>query len=105
MKALAQFYEQALELPAPPTAFDNHIGNWLGANCVGFEPAETTLRNPDGVSAWFQVTDLHKTYERLLEMGAKDKMEPEPQPWGDLYVTVIDPDGNLLGLIQSKKGK
>ncbi len=105
MKALAKFYEQALDLPAPSTVLANHIGYWLGGNYVGFEPAETAVRNPGGVSAWFQVADIQKTYERLLKMGAKPKMKPEPQPWGDLHATVIDPDGNLLGLIQSKQGK
>ncbi len=105
MKALAKFYEQALEFPAPSTVFDNHIGYWLGGNYVGFEPTESPVRNPGGVSAWFQVTDIEKTFHRLLKMGAKKKMKPEPQPWGDLHATVIDPDGNLLGLIQSKKGQ
>jgi len=34
MKSLARFYEQALQLPAPSTELDNHIGYWLGDNYV-----------------------------------------------------------------------
>lgn len=100
MKPLARFYAQALDFPAPTTQLENHIGYWVGANYVGFEPAEEPLRQPGGVSAWFQVNDIHATYERLLKLGARAKSAPQKQPWGDLHATVIDPDGNLLGLIR-----
>lgn len=101
LKALARFYEQALELPAPTVVQDQHIGYWLGANYVGFEPADDKVRRPGGVSAWFQVVDIKATYERLLKLGAVAHEPPAVQPWGDLHAVVVDPDGNRLGLIQS----
>lgn len=103
MKALAQFYEKALQLPAPTTVMDVHIGYRLGANYVGFEPVDRIVRNPGGVSAWFEVDNLQATLERLIELGARPGMAPARQPWGDLHATAFDPDGNLVGLIETAK--
>lgn len=100
MKSLARFYEQALQLPAPSTELDNHIGYWLGDNYLGFEPAAKTVRGPVGVSAWFAVADIQVAYARVLELGATKHMAPTPQPWGDIHAAVLDPDGNVLGLIE-----
>ena len=101
MKSLADFYEKALDLPAPATDLENHIGYWLGDNYLGFEPADAKVRSPGAVSAWFGVGDIDEAYRRMLSHGATGNMEPTPQSWGDIHATVIDPDGNLVGLIQS----
>ena len=57
-------------------------------------------RGPGGVSAWFAVADIHDSYARILDLGATTHTEPTPQPWGDIHAAVLDPDGNVLGLIQ-----
>ena len=100
MQSLARFYEQALGLSAPDTVLDNHIGYWLGDNYLGFEPADEAARGPGGVSAWFAVDDIDDAYARTLDLGATRHTEPTPQPWGDIHAAVLDPDGNVLGLIQ-----
>lgn len=101
MKKLAKFYEEGLGFPAPAMTLDNHIGFWLGSNYVGFEPVDEIVKNPGGITAWFKVENINLVFERLIDLGAKSKMEPTPQPYGDIHATVLDPDGNLLGLIKS----
>lgn len=99
---LADFYARALDFPAPDTVLDNHIGYWLGDNYVAFEPPEDGHEPATGaVRAWFGVSDIEAAYARLLEHGATARSSPERQPWGDVHATVLDPEGNVLGLIQS----
>ena len=99
-RALAGFYQRTLDLGQPSTALDQHIGYWLGTNYLGFEPVERISRNPGGPTVWFGVADLETTLARLLAAGATAQTPPQRQDWGDLHATVLDPDGNVLGLIQ-----
>lgn len=101
LKPLSSFYEKAFGFGKPATVLDNHIGYWLGDNYVGFEPPEKALRRPGALSAWFRVADIDAAYARLIELGAKPNMKPTRQSYGDIHATVYDPDGNLLGVIES----
>lgn len=100
MEDLAKFYEDGLALSAPATVLDIHIGYWLGDNYLGFEPVDEDGQESGGVSAWFAVDDIDETLARLLRMGAKPHTARELQSWGDIHASVLDPDGNVLGLIQ-----
>ncbi len=50
-----------------------------------------------GMNLYFEVDDLDKYYERLVEEGgAPIEQEPAPTPWGTRRFTVRDPDGYHL---------
>jgi len=100
IRNLAEFYENALEFPPPATVQEDHIGYWLGQNYVGFEPVGETVKSPSGTTAWFAVDDIHKAYNRMEKLGATPDMAPTEQPWGGFHARLVDPDGNLFGLIQ-----
>jgi predicted enzyme related to lactoylglutathione lyase len=78
---------------------------YVGFNVGGFElgltlgaakPAQDT-----GVTAYWGVADIDAVYKRLLELGAKPA-SPIEAVGGDIRLaTVIDPFGNMVGIIQN----
>lgn len=101
MQGLARFYEETLEIGAPVNTLPNHIGYWLGSNYLGFEPVDRVTPNPGGATVWFGVRNIETTLKRLASAGARLKMPATRQAYGDIHATVVDPDGNLIGLIES----
>lgn len=99
---LADFYRAGLQLGEPATVLHNHVGFWLGPNYLGFEPLEEGGGPGNSVAAWFEVPDIEAAHARLLEAGATALMAPTRQEYGAIHATVRDPDGNLLGLIETR---
>jgi catechol 2,3-dioxygenase-like lactoylglutathione lyase family enzyme len=50
----------------------------------------------------FAVTDLVQMYHDLKAKGVQFTNEPDVQPWGT-FVTLLDPDGNGLLLVEQPK--
>ena len=46
------------------------------------------------------VTDMHSEYRRLREQGVEFIRVPEQEEWGGWVATFLDPDGNILQLLQ-----
>ena len=76
---------------------------YMGFNIRGFElglqPTEKKEdKSPSGISYW-GVEDIHKEYDRMIELGAKSHEAPN-NVGGELMVaTVLDPWNNHIGLI------
>jgi predicted enzyme related to lactoylglutathione lyase len=47
-----------------------------------------------------QVRNLSETYQRLTEQGVAIDAEPERKPWGLIEMTVRDPDGLALIIVE-----
>ena len=52
------------------------------------------------VIAYWQVEDTAAVYVRLLEMGATSQWPPRDFGAGYLGASVVDPFGNVLGIMQ-----
>lgn len=50
--------------------------------------------------AYWHVTDIHTTLAALLEAGATEKDAIRDVGGGKLIATVLDPDGNVIGILQ-----
>lgn len=50
--------------------------------------------------AYYQVEDIRKSLQSLVEAGAQIAQEPKDVGYGKLIGTAADADGNLIGLIQ-----
>ena len=48
----------------------------------------------------FDVTDIHATHQTLREQGVEFNRPPEQEHWGGWVATLLDPDGNMLQLLQ-----
>jgi predicted enzyme related to lactoylglutathione lyase/quercetin dioxygenase-like cupin family protein len=51
------------------------------------------------------VDDLTATYERLRGRGASFAAPPERMPWGGSLAELRDPDGNVLTLLERRRGE
>jgi predicted enzyme related to lactoylglutathione lyase len=63
-----------------------------------YRPAGTN-KGPGGVIAYWHVDDVHGMFERLLTMGATEHERPQDRGQGFVTATVVDPFGNLLGVM------
>jgi predicted enzyme related to lactoylglutathione lyase len=74
-----------------------NVGGYeLGLNKDAPKPSRDT-----GVVAYWGVADIEVAHRRLLELGAAEQ-SPIEDVGGDIRVaTVLDPFGNMIGLIQN----
>ena len=72
---------------------DSTASTPLGRLRVGPEP------RPEGVIAYWHVDDVPAAYDRLLSMGATPHEAPRDFREGFIGASVIDPFGNILGLM------
>lgn len=100
MIRLNQFYQQGLDLGEITYKKRNHIGYQLENHYFGFDEVNERIEPTTSVTIWFKVLDIHDTFDRLVTMGAREKMTPTRKPWGAVIAAVYDLDGNVLGLEQ-----
>jgi predicted enzyme related to lactoylglutathione lyase len=61
--------------------------------------ADGSATGPAGVVVYWHVDDLPVTYERLLAMGATQHEPPREFGEGFVGASVVDPFGNILGIM------
>lgn len=99
---LAEFYAAGLETESPRPVGADHVGFMISETSLGFERVPVQPRNIEAaVTAWFRVADARQTYEKFLTLGAHIKSPPTLQPWGETLAEVVDPDGNVIGLMSA----
>jgi predicted enzyme related to lactoylglutathione lyase len=117
--ALAKFYDAAFGLKEidhvgqPPTEIIMRYGATVAAAKAGTSPEflierrEAAAANDPMAHAIFHVTDLAATVAAAKAAGATVRGETVSAPIGNITVkiaTVIDPDGNVLELMELPKG-
>lgn len=99
MERLSAFYMEGLGLTGP-NRVPGHIGFSLPDGAyLGFDETEEVPVGAGGVSLWFDVADLDGAFERFVQIGATVRYPPELKPMGDVLASLIDPDGNIFGLV------
>lgn len=56
---------------------------------------------PQGVRLWLQVPDVAAARGELAAAGVAIAAEPEKKPWGLIEMSVLDPDGLELVLVET----
>jgi predicted enzyme related to lactoylglutathione lyase len=117
--ALAKFYDAAFGLKEidhvgqPPTEIIMRYGASVAAAKAGTSPEFLVERREAGASkdamahAIFRVSDLSATVAAAKAAGATVKGDVASVPIGNIMVkiaTVVDPDGNVLELMELPKG-
>jgi predicted enzyme related to lactoylglutathione lyase len=117
--ALAKFYDAAFGLKAidqvgnPPTEIIMRYGANAAAAKAGTSPEFLVERRADGVTpdamahAIFQVPDVAATVAAVKAAGGTVRGDVVSAPIGNITVkiaTAIDPDGNVLELMELPKG-
>jgi lactoylglutathione lyase len=79
---------------------------YVGFDVDGFElglmPDEEWEKS-ENVIAYWQVTDIKKSYKDLLDNGATEHEEIQEVGDGIYVASVYDPFGNVLGIIMSEE--
>jgi catechol 2,3-dioxygenase-like lactoylglutathione lyase family enzyme len=57
--------------------------------------------HPRGVRLWLQVADVRVARDELAGRGVRIAAEPERKPWGLIEMSVRDPDGLELVVIET----
>ncbi len=101
LEAAKRWYQQALEIEP---YFDEpfYVGFSVGGYELGLHPAEgSTPLGLGSTTAYWGVDDIRATVTRLLELGARVHGEVQDVGEGIYVASVVDPFGNLLGVIQN----
>lgn len=64
-------------------------------------PTAAAADGPGGVVVYWAVDDVHAAFDRLLAMGATAHETPLDRGEGFVTATVIDPFGNVLGVMEN----
>ncbi len=92
------WYTQAFGI-APYFDEPFYVGFNIGGFELGLVPDAPVSLPPSGVVALWGVDDCAVEYARLLGLGATMHEEPKDVGGGIIVASVLDPFGNILGLI------
>ena len=73
-----------------------YVGFKVGNQDIGLDPNG----HKQGMTVYYQVDDIQKSLQSLLDAGAKPVQEIKDIGGGGLIASVKDGNGNLIGLIQ-----
>jgi predicted enzyme related to lactoylglutathione lyase len=77
-----------------------YVGFRVGDQEIGLDPHGHSQGMTGPVGYW-HVDDIEKSLELLLDAGAQTQQAIRDVGGGKLVATVTDPDGNVIGLVQS----
>src|SRR2546422_11687264 len=91
-------YSKLLGEPYADAAY--YVGFRVGDQEIGLDPNghKAGLTGPIG---YWQTTDIRKTVQSLLDAGAEVQQDVRDVGGGKLTAWVKDPDGNIIGLMES----
>ena len=101
MDRAVEFYEKKLGIPVK--ARSDEFPVWVemateGVTLALNSAAPELVKRPVGIT--FMVSDLQGLYDRMQGQGVRFSAPPERQPWGGVTASVLDPDGNEIGLLE-----
>ena len=66
-----------------------------------YAPHLTFPNGPAGVVVYWHVDDVHMALKQVLSIGAKQLEAPQDRGHGFVTTTVVDPFGNILGIMRN----
>ena len=94
------WYSQVLSR-APYFSERYYVGFDVGGFELGLDPDMTDVTAGNNAVAYWGVPDARAAYDRLIGLGAREGSPVREVGEGILVGTVIDPFGNVLGIIQN----
>ena len=105
LSRMFQFYNDILRLPLH-SEHEGFIAFQVGELRLNIgKHAEVNERSKDPyrIMANFSVSDLISTHRDMTNQGVQFIREPEKESWGGMVATFLDPDGNILQLLEFPK--
>jgi catechol 2,3-dioxygenase-like lactoylglutathione lyase family enzyme len=100
LRKAAEFYEKTPGFNKK-YEYSSYVGFECGGVEIGLRPGRKEKRRiEDAPSVEFFVDDVDATFEALRNKGVKFIKDPHDEPWGGRMASFLDPDGNLLEIMQ-----
>ena len=100
MDAAKAWYRSILGI-APYFDEPGYVGFNVGGYELGLMLDAPLPQNEGGVLTYWGVDDAHAAYQSLLSLGAIEHTPVSDVGKGILVATVLDPFGNIFGIIQN----
>jgi len=86
-----------------PPYFDQpyYVGFNVGGYELGLDPNMKDVKEGNNVVAYWGVKDAREVYKKLIALGAKQESKIADVGEGILVGTVLDPFGNVFGIIEN----
>ena len=94
------WYSEVLSQP-PYFSQTYYVGFRVGGFELGLDPDTSGVTPGNNAVAYWGVTDAKAAHARLLGLGAREKSSLRDVGDGILVGSVVDPFGNVLGIIQN----
>ena len=78
-----------------------HVGFNVGGYELGLDPDPSSSAGSGGVIVYWGVSDAEAALNRLLSLGAAERTNVQDVGEGIRVATVLDPFGNVFGLIEN----
>jgi predicted enzyme related to lactoylglutathione lyase len=78
-----------------------YVGFNIGGFELGLDPDMSGVSKGNNAVAYWGVKDAASSYERMLELGAKEHGDVQEVGGGIRVATVTDPYGNIFGIIEN----
>ena len=78
-----------------------YVGFNVGGFELGLDPDTNNVKTGNNAVAYWGVSDASAAHARLLSLGARESNPVRDVGGGILVSTVLDPFGNVLGIIQN----
>ena len=94
------WYSEVLSQP-PYFSQPYYVGFKVGGFELGLDPDLTGVKPGNNAVVYWGVTDAKAAHARLLALGARESKPLEEVADGVFVATVLDPFGNVLGIIEN----
>jgi predicted enzyme related to lactoylglutathione lyase len=78
-----------------------YVGFEIGGFELGLDPDVDNVRTGNNAVAYWGVSDIDQAYAHLLDQGAEPRQAVKDVGGDIKTATVVDPFGNVIGLIQN----
>lgn len=105
MKNALSFYNETLGLPIALYARNfNHaeVGPVEPLAKIGLYATGKKSRRKTRTGIVFDTDDIYKLYKNLQKRGVRFIMKPTKMEWGGIMTEFLDPDNNILQVVQDK---
>jgi predicted enzyme related to lactoylglutathione lyase len=103
LERMFHFYHDVLHFPLHSQHEDFiafELGEEMRFNLGLHDRVQGAARDPYRVMVNLGVADIHQEYQRLCQKGVQFIRPPEQEHWGGWVATFLDPDGNILQMLQ-----
>tara|TARA_B100000945_G_C20157347_1_gene491490 strand:- start:300 stop:677 length:378 start_codon:yes stop_codon:yes gene_type:complete len=106
LKKMSEFYTNVLNLKPNSVKSNYMVFSWVNGNetfkfSIGYHPKVSGKSNDSyRIMINFNVDNIYEEIEHLKKYNVQIIREPEKEKWGGIVASFLDPDRNIIQLLQ-----